>query len=103
MAASIPRALSRPATGVTSAGTIGSKGLFTKVATPKQNHTHHMKDDDDIPVLVCHHCQGRTARTGTTGCSHCGNTGKMFWVCGYAFPYTPKGEQLAKEAKRRLR
>jgi hypothetical protein len=55
--------------------------------------------NDGIPVLVCHHCRGRR----DAPCRHCSNTGKMFWVSGYGFPYTPDGETRAlRELDRQL-
>ena len=54
--------------------------------------------EEDIPVIHCHHCRGGVR---TTGCSHCNSTGKLFWINGYAFPYTPEGEQRAKRARGR--
>lgn len=57
-----------------------------------------MSEDGNIATIRCHHCNGGER---TTGCWHCHSTGRLFWVNGYAFPYTPEGEQRAKrEAKR---
>jgi hypothetical protein len=51
-------------------------------------------DDKEVPVIDCHHCGGGER---TTECWHCNNTGRLFWIGGYAFPYTPEGEMRAKK------
>jgi hypothetical protein len=50
------------------------------------------KADDVLTVLNCWECSPDPAST----CRKCGGTGKVFWVDGRAYPYTPKGEKLAK-------
>jgi hypothetical protein len=48
--------------------------------------------DTDIPVLQCWGCGG-DGRDGR--CFKCRGTGKVFWLNGRAYPYTPEGEKWA--------
>lgn len=49
---------------------------------------------DDLTVLRCG-CEAHST------CRRCASTGSIFWVSGYALPYTPEGEQRAKKIAER--
>lgn len=55
--------------------------------------------DSTLACLVCWGCGGSgTRREGRGRCYKCDGTGSVFWVNGYAYPYTPRGEHLARSA-----
>ena len=56
-----------------------------------------MKNEDRFDTLQCWTCHGERQRKR---CPKCSGTGRLFWVGGYAYPYTPEGEKRAKEAER---
>jgi hypothetical protein len=58
---------------------------------PNQTVEGPMFADDGLPVLKCWACNGESRH-----CIKCGGTGAIFWVGGYAFPYSPEGEIRAR-------
>lgn len=47
---------------------------------------------DELSSITCFVCHG-------AGCPKCESTGRIFWVGGYAFPYTPEGEKRAERVR----
>lgn len=54
---------------------------------------------EEIDTLNCWRCLGIRQKPK---CDKCSGTGQLYWTGGYAYPYTPEGEKLAREAIRRL-
>lgn len=52
---------------------------------------------DDLTILQCWHCAG-SRYSGIHKCRACDGTGRVFWINGTAFPYTPAGAKLARTA-----
>jgi hypothetical protein len=70
----------------------------TDIVRPLQAVNLAMSAEKQAPTLgqiICNVCHlgGERPR-----CWHCDGTGRLFWVNGYAYPYTPQGEQRAKKA-----
>lgn len=55
---------------------------------------------DDLATIRCFKCVG-SGWIGCHKCPKCDNTGRLFWVDGYAHPYTPEGEKRARQNIRR--
>ena len=54
------------------------------------------KDQDDLTVMKCWACDG--GRDGRNRCTKCSGVGSIFWVNGRTYPYTPRGEKVARTA-----
>lgn len=53
--------------------------------------------ESDMTILRCWTCAGDGGRPNSTGkCTSCHGAGKIFWVEGRSFPYTPEGEKAAQ-------
>lgn len=48
-----------------------------------------------MTVLNCWHCEGTCRDEIDRRCFHCSGTGKLFWMHGRGYPYTPEGEKWA--------
>ena len=72
-----------------------------------------MKNQEEFDTLRCWNCYGSGWIIKTTvprnpakqrgACPKCDGTGCLFWVGGYAYPYTPQGEKRAREDEKRRR
>lgn len=51
---------------------------------------------DELTVLRCWACAA-SGRDDDRYCTKCTGTGRLFWVNGVAFPYSPQGEKAARK------
>lgn len=58
--------------------------------------TRAKPEREDLTSLRCWECHGQVG--GDRRCPKCSGTGRLFWVNGYAYPYTPEGEKRARQS-----
>ena len=56
-----------------------------------------MTTESDLFNVTCWGCSG-TGRNTQESCLKCQGSGRVFWVNGIAFPYSPEGEKAARQS-----